>query len=191
MAYGPQNYGTRTPPLNAIWTVFLLGVGVVFYLLKPGMDFPSWYRIANVERSSVNTNHSKHNNQLFLNIAAVHWTSSWAHRNRKLQSRRFSFAGAESQGRPSEPPKRGRKTGAARKLSKSVEIFLTLFDAFWRFFALRKNCQKVSKNYWRVPNPPGANPLVAERAFHTSDYWGRTGVAGRAEEMTGICRDFQ
>ena len=44
---------------------------------------------------------------------------------------------------------------------------------------------------WRVPNPPGANPLVAERAFPTSDYWGRTGVARCAEEMTGICRDFQ
>ena len=42
-----------------------------------------------------------------------------------------------------------------------------------------------------MPNPPGANPLVAERAFPTSDYWGRTGVARRAEEMTGICRDFQ
>ena len=40
---------------------------------------------------------------------------------------------------------------------------------------------------WRVPNPPGANPLVAERAFPTSDYWGRTGVARRAEEMTGVC----
>ena len=36
---------------------------------------------------------------------------------------------------------------------------------------------------WRVPNPPGANPLVAERAFSTSDYWGRTGVARCAEEM--------
>ena len=36
---------------------------------------------------------------------------------------------------------------------------------------------------WRVPNPPGANPLVAERAFPTSDYWGRTGVARCAEEM--------
>ena len=46
-------------------------------------------------------------------------------------------------------------------------------------------------NDWRVPNPPGANPLVAERAFPTSDYWGRTGVARCAEEMTGICRDFQ
>ena len=32
---------------------------------------------------------------------------------------------------------------------------------------------------WRVPNPPGANPLIAERAFPTSDYWGRTGVANR------------
>ena len=45
--------------------------------------------------------------------------------------------------------------------------------------------------FWRVPNPPGANPFVAERAFPTSDYWGRTGVARSAEEMTGICRDFQ
>ena len=34
-------------------------------------------------------------------------------------------------------------------------------------------------------------PLVAERAFLMSDYWGRTGVARCAEEMTGICRDFQ
>ena len=42
-----------------------------------------------------------------------------------------------------------------------------------------------------MPNPPGANPLLAERAFPTSDYWGRTGVAKSAEEMTGICRDFQ
>ena len=39
---------------------------------------------------------------------------------------------------------------------------------------------------WRVPNPPGPNPLVAERAFPTSDHWGRTGVARCAEEMTGI-----
>ena len=23
---------------------------------------------------------------------------------------------------------------------------------------------KIAKNHWRVPNPPGANPLVAERA---------------------------
>ena len=43
----------------------------------------------------------------------------------------------------------------------------------------------------RVPNPPGANPLVAERAFPTSDYWGCTGVARCEEEMTGIRRDFQ
>ena len=30
---------------------------------------------------------------------------------------------------------------------------------------------------------PGANPLVAERAFPRSDSWGRTGVARGAEEM--------
>ena len=36
-----------------------------------------------------------------------------------------------------------------------------------------------------MPSPPGANanPLVAERAFPTSDYWGRTGSARCAEEM--------
>ena len=48
-------------------------------------------------------------------------------------------------GRVSEPPKRGRKTGAARKLSKNVEKY---FDTFWRFltfFALREKCRKVSK----------------------------------------------
>ena len=39
------------------------------------------------------------------------------------------------------------------------------------------------KGFWRVPNPPGANLLVAERAFSTSDYWGRTGVARCSEEM--------
>ena len=42
-----------------------------------------------------------------------------------------------------------------------------------------------------VPNPPGANPLVTERAFPTSDYWGHTKGARCAEEMTGICRDCQ
>ena len=49
----------------------------------------------------------------------------------------------------SERPKRGRKNGTARKLSKSVE---KLFDVFWRFLtfcALRENCRKVSKNFWR------------------------------------------
>ena len=39
--------------------------------------------------------------------------------------------------------------------------------------------------------PPGANPLVAEIAFPTSDDWGHTGVARCAKGMTGICRDFQ
>ena len=59
----------------------------------------------------------------------------------------------------SEPPKRGQKIGAARKLSKSVEncfdIFLTIFDVF----ALCENCRKVSKlfltlfdDFWRFFN---------------------------------------
>ena len=59
------------------------------------------------------------------------------------------------------------------------------------FFLLEFTPPKNTKVTWRVPNPPGANPLVAERAFPTSDYWGWTGVARCAEEMTGICRDFQ
>ena len=48
----------------------------------------------------------------------------------------------------SEIPRRGRQQfGAARKLSKSVRnMFLTLLDDFWRFFALRENCRNVS-NY--------------------------------------------
>ena len=41
---------------------------------------------------------------------------------------------------------------------------------------LRTVCDGAGPIYWRVPNPPGANPLVAERAFPTSDYWGRTEV---------------
>ena len=44
---------------------------------------------------------------------------------------------------------------------------------------------------WRFFPGECLTRLVAERAFPTSDYWGRTGVAGCAEEMTGICRDFQ
>ena len=68
--------------------------------------------------------------------------------------------------------KRGRKKGAARKLSKSVE---KLFDTFWRFltfFALRENCRKVSKNFltlfddfwrfltWPLSAGPFCNPLT-------------------------------
>ena len=70
----------------------------------------------------------------------------------------------------SEPPRRGRKTGATRENCRKVsKIFLTLSDDFWgflpcakklsksvenvfdtfwrflRFFALREKCRKVSK----------------------------------------------
>ena len=66
----------------------------------------------------------------------------------------------------------GKKKGAARKLSKSVE---NLFDTFWRFltfFALRENCRKVSKNFltlfddfwrfltWPLSAGPFCNPLI-------------------------------
>ena len=50
----------------------------------------------------------------------------------------------------SEAPKRGRKTGAARKLSKSVENLFDIFGRFLTFFALREKCRKMSKS---VENP--------------------------------------
>ena len=77
------------------------------------------------------------------------------------------------QGLSSEPPKRGRKTGAARKLSKSVEKY---FDTFWRFltfFALREKCRKVSRifltlfdDFWRfltwpLSAAPFCGPLIS------------------------------
>ena len=67
-------------------------------------------------------------------------------------------------------------------------LIVQILDVLFLFFELGSYVLAIS---WRVPNPPGANPLVAERAFPTSDYWGRTGFARCAEEMTGICRDFQ
>ena len=42
----------------------------------------------------------------------------------------FKVEKAHFCGMKSEPPRRGRKNGAARKLSKSVEKLLTLFDDF-------------------------------------------------------------
>ena len=42
---------------------------------------------------------------------------------------------------------------------------------------------------WRVPKPPGANPLVAERAFRASDGEGLTRVPeaqGKLQESVGI-----
>ena len=48
-----------------------------------------------------------------------------------------------------------------------------------------KICPEISNS--RVPNPPGANPLLAERAFRASDYRGLR-CAG---DMTGSCRHFQ
>ena len=54
----------------------------------------------------------------------------------------------------------------------------------WRAsHAIPLKSSKSSADNWRVPNPPGANPLLAERAFPKSDHWGRTGVARCAEEM--------
>ena len=86
--------------------------------------------------------------------------------------------------------KRGRKKGAARKLSKSVE---KLFDTFWRFltfFALRENCRKVSKNFltlfddlwrfltWPLSAGPFCNPLNLE---------GRSTPFPEQQKKVGVC----
>ena len=82
------------------------------------------------------------------------------------------------------------RNATSRKLECTARLLFALaFDLL--IWALCFDGIYVAPDVWRVPNPPGANPLVAERAFPTSDYWGRTGVASCAEEMTGICRDFQ
>ena len=86
------------------------------------------------------------------------------------------FVNPPPEGLLSADCKRGRKKGAARKLSKSVE---KLFHAFWRFltfFALRENCRKVSKNFltlfdgfwrfltWPLSAGPFCNPLILNNA---------------------------
>ena len=66
-----------------------------------------------------------------------------------------------------ESPKRGRKTGAARKLSKSVEKNVDTFWRFLTFFALREKRRKVSKifltlfdDFWRFLTwPLSAGPF--------------------------------
>ena len=81
----------------------------------------------------------------------------------------------------SEPPKRGRKNGAARKLSKSVE---KLFDAFWRFLTffcpareLSKTVEKLFDTFWRfltwpVSTGPFCNPLIFGGGFSWWFFWG-------------------
>ena len=66
----------------------------------------------------------------------------------------------------SDPPKRGRKNGAARKLSKSVENTFDAFWLFWRFLPCAKIAEKSRKKklfdtfwrffdvFWRGPFPP-------------------------------------
>ena len=50
---------------------------------------------------------------------------------------------------------------------------------------------RSKKNTKETTTGESLTPLVAERAFPTSDYWGRAGVARCAEEMTGIFRVVQ
>ena len=84
------------------------------------------------------------------------------------------------------------------KIALKYSLGIVKFEIITNLFRKSKVCHRAFLNVgdlnpgqqsgvhksWRVPNPPGANPLVAERAFPTSDYWGRTGVARCAEEMT-------
>ena len=76
------------------------------------------------------------------------------------------------------PAKSGRRFSSFFCRGKSSEAFSTakLHRKFHHQTSLRGSGLWRAL-HWRVPNPPGANPLVAERAFPTSDYWGRTGVA--------------
>ena len=65
----------------------------------------------------------------------------------------------------SEPPERGRKNGAARKWSKSVENFLTLFDDFWHFLPCAKIVETIFDEFWRfltwpLSAGPFCNPLT-------------------------------
>ena len=46
------------------------------------------------------------------------------------------------------PPKGAGKLVPRENGRKVSEIFLTLFDNFWRFFALRDKCRKESKYFW-------------------------------------------
>ena len=55
-----------------------------------------------------------------------------------------------------------------------------------RKFAERKH---QGNKAWRVPNPSLANPLIAERAFRASEYWGLSRVSeahGKLHESVGI-----
>ena len=64
--------------------------------------------------------------------------------------------------------KRGRKKGAARKLSKN---FLTLFDDFWRFFPCAKIVEKCRKTFWHFLTffdvAPFRRPLLQSADFGT------------------------
>ena len=50
-------------------------------------------------------------------------------------------------------------------------------EASGDFFQIRSGfrARETPEKCWRVPNPPLANPLVAERAFRVSEFWGLTG----------------
>ena len=59
-------------------------------------------------------------------------------------------------------------------------VFDSLSTFFWSLF-------------WWVPNPPPAKPLVAERAFCASEYWGLTRVLevqGKWQESVDISIDY-
>ena len=78
----------------------------------------------------------------------------------------------------SEPPKSGRKTGAARKLSKSVENILDTFGRFFDFFCparkLSQSIENTFDTFWRILTwPLSAGPscgplLIGGRGFSSA-----------------------
>ena len=73
--------------------------------------------------------------------------------NQKFKNPKFKSFGK----RKSEPPKKGRKVGAAWKLSKSVE------KQFWHFLPCARNVEKSRKIFPRVCKrwfPNGGSSLV-------------------------------
>ena len=109
---------------------------------------------------------------------------------------RMSFPGLSPW--PSNPLFLGRKKRGTVEKNKDFCLcrFLKEENAQKKKQGRSQNEQKIKKSKkasWRVPNPPGANPLVAERAFPRSDYCMglHRGCQVLRRNEAGICRDFQ
>ena len=72
----PARHGTMTLPTNpwmAPMQVFRASDKITPSWREPGMDLATWYKIPNVERTTVSTHQSNHSNHLFLSRVAVHF----------------------------------------------------------------------------------------------------------------------